>query len=98
MKKFLAYCVLIAFGVLLTPRSFWHECENEHDHEHHHEVTTKFEKKCYACDYDMNAAEEPVSFNPCFFAAFYPKIKEIKIEVRSVDFERTQLLRGPPTV
>jgi len=40
-KRFVAYCLLIAFGVLLTPRDFWHECEDHqtelkaHNHSEH---------------------------------------------------------------
>lgn len=96
IKKNFAYSLLIAFAVLLTPRTFWHDCEDHHDH--HDGISNHFEKKCYACDYDMNAAEEPVYFSPCFFAAFYPKLKEVKVEVRAIECVRTQLLRGPPIV
>lgn len=95
-KKFLAYLLLIAFGVLLTPRTIWHECEDHHDH--NDAVSTHFEKKCYACDYDMNAAEEPVYFSPNFFTAFYPKQKDVRVNVRPIEFVRTHLLRGPPIV
>lgn len=106
-QKSLAYLLIIAFGVLLAPRSFWHECEDHHsahfstelsDHEHSDSHGVHVEKKCYACDYDMNAAEEPVSFSANFFAAFYPKLKEVKIEIRAVESVRSLLLRGPPTI
>lgn len=103
IKKSLAYFLLIAFGVLLTPRTFWHECDDHHsteisDHDHSDSHEAHFDKKCFACDYDMNTAEEPVSFSPNFFAVFYPKQKEVKVEVRAIEFVRTHLLRGPPTV
>ena len=80
MRRFIAYCLLIAFGVLLTPRDFWHECE-DHKSEHHSDLdhsdsqsNSHFDSKCFACDYDMTAALQPLAFQFRFEKFIYPII------------------------
>ena len=62
----IAYSLLLSFFVLVTPRTFWHNCEHSI---HSHSSTSKdphslnhIEKKsCFACDFDLGFVDQPTS-------------------------------------
>lgn len=105
MRKLVAFCLLIAFGVLLSPRDFWHECDDHYSHElsHSHDDNNSdsshevhFEKQCFACDYDMDASESPLSFAYRFLKpTYFISADEVTIGVNS-NFSDCSTLRGPP--
>lgn len=57
LKKWLSFILLFSFFVLVTPKSIWHDCGLE-KHAHfskNQNHTLKFEKKCFACDYNIDS-------------------------------------------
>ena len=77
IKIWIAYSLLLSFFVLVTPRTFWHNCEHSI---HSHSSTSKdphslnhIEKKsCFACDFDLGFVDQPSSilvfkFQPIYF-------------------------------
>lgn len=105
MRKLIAFCLLIAFGVLLSPRDFWHECDDhhiiEHSDSHHTDDSDKshevhFEKQCFACDYDMDASTSPLSFAYRFIKpSYFISVDEVTSGATS-NFSDCSTLRGPP--
>lgn len=105
MKKLVAYCLLIAFGVLLTPRGFWHECDDHHlfeqSDEHCSDESSKshelhFEKDCFACDYDMDVTTNPLSFSYRFQKPIYAVSRTEIVKQANTSFSECLTLRGPP--
>jgi len=103
-RRGLAYILLIAFGVLLTPRTFWHECSGDHadhsievsDHDHSDSHEVHFDKKCFACDYDMDVVTNPISFKYRFQEPNYLVSQELAQNLVSLQKVETDYLRGPP--
>lgn len=104
-QRGLAYILLIAFGVLLTPRSFWHECSDDHsenhstevsDHDHSDSHEAHFDEKCFACEYDMDVVTQPLSFNYRFQQPNYFLTQELAQNLVSLQRVETDCLRGPP--
>ena len=95
-SKFWAYILLIAFGVLLTPRSIWHECDHDDEHSEWSFGHDHLEKKCYACDYDMDAALQPVSYKMAVIPPNYYVRQELVEHLVSLFPVENDFLRGPP--
>ena len=95
-SKFWAYILLIAFGVLLTPRTVWHDCHHDDEHMEVSDNHTHLEKKCYACDYDMDAALEPVSFRLAVIPPDYYTQQEVVEHLVDLFRVDDDFLRGPP--
>jgi len=104
-QKSLAFLLLIAFGVLLTPRIFWHECSDEHPEIHSTEVSDNnhsdsdqphFDENCFACDYDMDVVTHPISFKYRFQQPNYFVSQELAQNIVSLQKVETHCLRGPP--
>ncbi len=66
IRIWIVYSLLLSFFVLVTPRTFWHNCEHSI---HSHSSTSKdphtfnhIEKKsCFACDFDLGFVDQPTS-------------------------------------
>ncbi len=103
MKKFVAYCLLIAFGVLLAPRDLMHDCDHHDsvelsnsDHQDDHSNVPHYDDDCFACDYDMDLAEKPLSFFYRFQKPTYVAFQAFKVTIVDQDEVSTECLRGPP--
>lgn len=94
MKRFLAICLLVAFGVLYTPRDFWHDCDSHHTTEKTSKLS--FEKKCFACDFDINSALEPVAFIFRVQKYVFASLNLFDIAEANVETITPFSLRGPP--
>lgn len=94
--------LLLSFVVLVTPRTFLHDCAHEVEASTHQKSSGfTFEKKvstCDFCDYDLSLSEEPLSFlrikhritfleKPTFYKTLYVQY-----------FVHQELRRGPPTI
>lgn len=94
IKKLLSLFLLINFFVLLSPRSFWHECK--------HHVDTSFSKEkmesgsCFVCDYDLTTASLPFIFK--FKANPFSLHKAIVLasSAKTGKFIPQRSLRAPP--
>lgn len=95
-QRGLAYILLIAFGVLLTPRSFWHDCDDHHSTKQTSGV--HFDKKCFACDYDMNAGLEPLQFSYRFQQPVYHISQVVQNHLVELQYVESDCLRGPPVI
>lgn len=95
-SKIWAYALLIAFGVLLSPREIWHDCDHEDEHTEWSQDHASFEKKCYACDYDMDAALQPVSFKLSVIPPNYYVSQEYAEHLTDLFPVEQDFLRGPP--
>jgi hypothetical protein len=102
LKRWISYSLLLSFFVVLTPRSFWHDCDSE-SHSHYNSSNKKskvhFEQKdCFACDYDLGFIDQPD-----FFSISFHKIHVLKFNqhltaqyiASKFDFF---LKRGPPLI
>ena len=85
LKKWIVYSLLLSFFVLLTPRTIWHDCDQD-SHSHiskndHLEHDFKFKGKCYACDFSIDFMEihdfqiyhfksQPIALNQVHFESF----------------------------
>lgn len=94
MKRFLSICLLVAFGVLYTPRDFWHDCDSHHSTEKSSKLS--FDKKCFACDFDINTALEPVTFSFRVQKYVFASLNLIDIDKVDVAKRLSFTLRGPP--
>lgn len=94
-KKVGAYLLLAVFFILVTPRSWWHDCHEHAKVENHH--TQLKQEHCQACDFYVgNASSLPFTFHYSFYfnsikaGLFHPIY-------RDVVFCELVSLRGPPT-
>ena len=101
-KKWIVYSLLLSFFVLLTPRTIWHDCDQD-SHSHiskndHLKHDFKFKGKCYACDFSIDFMEinqfEFYHFKPQPFALNQIQFESFKHTVLFRSFSH----RGPPIV
>jgi hypothetical protein len=94
VKKVIAYCLLLSFFVVLTPRSFWHDCD--HHHSSNQKETVVKEKDCFACDFSLGIIDQPQQFNyrfnKSYFAKFDLTIASLYFKKKFEQFSH----RGPP--
>jgi hypothetical protein len=94
LKRHISLIVLIGFFIALSPRDWWHECDNHNEIEHSGDV--HFEKdKCFACDFDLGEIESPFQYQFHFVASVnsFDQVDEV------FSFNSTRLgfsHRGPP--
>lgn len=102
LKRWISYSLLLSFFVVLTPRTFWHNCKTE-SHSHYSSSNEKlkvhFEQKdCFACDYDLGFIDQPVFFSSSFVKIQFHKWNQVlpaQYIVSKFDFF---LKRGPPLI
>lgn len=102
MKRLVAYVLLVAFGMLIAPRSFVHECDHQLAQEHadHHDQDSHpnhIDDDCFACDYDLDVAAQPLSFHYRFSKPVYYISQEIASDIVHQGDFGVDCLRGPPT-
>ena len=66
IRIWIAYSLLLSFFVLVTPRTFWHNCEHSiHSHtstsKDPHSLNHIEKKSCFACDFDLGFIDQPSS-------------------------------------
>lgn len=93
--KWVVYALLLSFFVVLSPREFWHECDNHHEVHAKNEVHLE-QTDCFACDFDLGIISVPYLH---FFIFEKPKFS--KFDITSFSFFNAKefnsfLLRGPP--
>ncbi len=102
LKKFIAYSLLVSFVVLLTPRGMWHHHHDDHEHanlelhDHHDSDSENVHEDCFQCDYDLDVAEQALSYKYRFGQKNnykHPEIVNYFVSQQKLDFDN---LRGPP--
>lgn len=98
LKKLLTYFLLFAFAVIFIPRSVWHShvdeqktCKHDDDHDH-----SDADEDCYVCDFTLQPALTPVSFQFNFPYSNNYIAPATAISLAAPAELTVQYLRGPP--
>lgn len=105
-KQILTYLLLIAFGIIFSPRSIWHSHESDttcsHDgtkHKHPDDSSDQDESgDCYVCDFTLQPALTPIAFNFNFPHSNNFVRPDQFTAVLSIQATTILTLRGPPVV
>jgi hypothetical protein len=100
VRNYLVVLLLFCFGVLITPRTFWHShdqiskaaVDNHLDQDHQHSDNTD----CFACDYDLSLfTVQAVYVYSSFLQFSLPKVVGLSV-FQERAFFTAFFLRGPP--
>lgn len=104
-QKIVTYLLLIAFGIIFSPRSIWHSHESEtvcsHDgtkHKHTDDSNSQDDGDCYVCDFTLQPALTPITFNFNFPYSDNFVRPDNCITDLCIQETKTLTLRGPPVV
>jgi len=100
LKKWITWSLLFSFFVLVTPRTIWHNCNQEshthHSKDEHSSQDLKIEKKCFACDFSIDF----LTINTSSLYHYKPKPSVLSCSLfesfkQSISFQSFSH-RGPP--
>jgi hypothetical protein len=94
--QWLSYLVLFGFFAVLTPRSFWHDCEDHKTIESHNSDETIAQDDCFVCEYDLGIIQQPTFLVFRFSKITYPIANDLPVKnYFRLSFEYFSR-RGPP--
>lgn len=97
MKNWISILFLSVFVFASTPKTWWHDCHEEHSmHSHNQDETTFQADDCHVCDLSLGDFNFEPKFN--FYFSFEPAYFQYVAyeQAVSIDYFQQQLLRGPP--
>jgi len=103
IKIWIAYCLLLSFFVLVTPRTLWHNCEHD-EHQvkkENNDGVSKIKsssKSCFTCEFDLGFVDQPNEIVSFSFLKFFALSSDKPIITNSSLELLLPSKRGPPTV
>lgn len=98
MHKLLIIALIVSFGVLTTPRDFWHECDHQVSQNEHDDDDLSMESDCHACDFNLCQALLPVDFSFELKPNKHYFYSEVICRVDLHSIVNQNKLRGPPVM